>query len=161
MPSLCCQDLPAISGLLAHHGIIFHCDAAQAPCAMDVSRLAESADLISLSGHKVYGPQGIGALYIRRDLQPAIEPVIYGGGRQNGLRSGTVPVPLCAGMAAAVEIVLAEGLDERRLLGVATPEQRQLRFDGFDAQDILEVWPESHLPGFALRQTDVLQSIMG
>ena len=129
---------------------------------MDVSRLAESADLISLSGHKVYGPQGIGALYIRRDLQPAIEPVIYGGGQQNGLRSGTVPVPLCAGMAAAVEIVLAEGLDERRKVAELRnlfvsllqnsrssvsingaswewrhPGNANLRFDSFDAQDIL------------------------
>ena len=57
----------------------------------------EYADLISLSGHKVYGPQGIGALYIRRDAQPGIEPIIHGGGQQNGLRSGTLPVPLWRG----------------------------------------------------------------
>ena len=127
-----------------------------------VSGLAEYADLISLSGHKVYGPQGIGALYIRRDLQPRIEPVIYGGGQQNGLRSGTVPVPLCVGMAAAAEIVRAEGYDEHRRLAklrdlfagllqdssfsVAIngpegewrhPGNSNLRFDGFAAQDIL------------------------
>ena len=53
------QDLSAITALLARHGAIFHCDAAQAPCAMDVSGLAEYADLISLSGHKIYGPQGM------------------------------------------------------------------------------------------------------
>ena len=53
------------------------------------------ADLISLSGHKMYGPQGIGALYLRRDLKESIEPLIYGGGQQEGLRSGTVPMPLC------------------------------------------------------------------
>ena len=156
------QDLSAIAGLLAGHGAIFHCDAAQAPCAMDVSCLVEYADLISLSGHKIYGPQGIGALYVRRDLHSGIEPLIYGGGQQNGLRSGTVPVPLCVGMAAAVEIVRSEGPHER--LKVA--EQRNLfvsllsesgfpvsingpgwerrhsgnanlRFDGFTAQDIL------------------------
>ena len=156
------QDLPAVAGMLARHGIVFHCDAAQAPCAMDVSHLAEYADLISLSGHKVYGPQGIGALYIRRDLQPRLEPVMYGGGQQNGLRSGTVPVPLCVGLAAAAEIVRAEGSDERRRLAkqrdlfvdllqdsgfsVAVngpgrewrhPGNANLRFDGFSAQDIL------------------------
>ena len=107
------QDLPEIARLLARHGVVFHCDAAQAPCAIDTAHLAEYADLISLSGHKVYGPQGIGALYIRRDLHSNIEPMIYGGGQQNGLRSGTVPVPLCVGMAAAVEIVLDEGHCER------------------------------------------------
>ena len=156
------QDLPAITALLGRHGAIFHCDAAQAPCAMDVSRLAEYADLISLSGHKIYGPQGIGALYVRRDLQTEIEPLIYGGGQQNGLRSGTVPVPLCVGMAAAAEIVEAEGFRERpevakqrnlfvnllsdsgfpiTINGPAWdrrhPGNANLRFDGFAAQDIL------------------------
>ena len=156
------QDLPSIAGLLAEHGVIFHCDAAQAPCAMDVSRLAEFADLISLSGHKMYGPQGIGALYIRRDLQPKIEPVIYGGGQQNGLRSGTVPVPLCVGMSAASEIILSEGRSERAKVallrdlfvnllsnsnfsvGINGPDGKwrhpgnaNMRFDGFVAHDIL------------------------
>ena len=156
------QDLPTISALLARQGIAFHCDAAQAPCGMDVSRLAEYTDLISLSGHKIYGPQGIGALYVRRDLQARIEPLIYGGGQQNGLRSGTVPVPLCVGIAAAAEIVLEEGSRERlevakrRNLFVTLlsdisfsiaingpawdrrhPGNANLRFDGFAAQDIL------------------------
>ena len=156
------QDLPAIAALLARHGAIFHCDAAQASCAMDVSRLAENADLISLSGHKIYGPQGIGALYVRRDLQTSIEPIMYGGGQQNGLRSGTVPVPLCVGMAAAAGIVQAEGSLERpevakqrnlfvnllsdsgfpiTINGPAWdrrhPGNANLRFDGFAAQDIL------------------------
>ena len=99
------QDIPVIASILARDGTLFHCDAAQAPCAMDVSELAEHADLISLSGHKLYGPQGIGALYIRRDIQERIEPIIYGGGQQDGLRSGTVPVPLCVGMSTASDIL--------------------------------------------------------
>ena len=157
------QDLPAIAALLAGHGIIFHCDAAQAPCAMNVSQLAEYADLISLSGHKMYGPQGIGALYVRRDLQPSIEPIIYGGGQQNGLRSGTLPLPLCVGMAAAVDILqTTEGtkehsrISEQRDLFIRLfhnsgipvalngpagqwrhPGNANLRFRGFAAEDIL------------------------
>ena len=112
------QDIPRIATLLRRHNVLFHCDAAQAPCAMDVSDLARHADLISLSAHKIYGPQGIGALYIRREIQECIEPIIYGGGQQAGLRSGTVPVPLCVGMAAAAEIVGSlEGTHERERVG--------------------------------------------
>ena len=77
------QDLPRISEMLSSHNIPFHCDAAQAPCAIEIADLANHADMISLSAHKMYGPQGIGALYIRRDLQNRIEPLIYGGGQQN------------------------------------------------------------------------------
>ena len=115
------QDIPRIAELLPPHGIVFHCDAAQAPCAMDVSDFAAYADLISLSAHKFYGPQGIGALYIRRDLKDSIEPMIYGGGQQEGLRSGTVPMPLCVGMGAAAEIIASgEAKEERkRVAGIA------------------------------------------
>ena len=156
------QDLSAIAELLARYEILFHCDAAQAPGAMDVSGLVQYADLISLSGHKMYGPQGIGALYIRREAQRGVEPIIYGGGQQNGLRSGTLPVPLCVGMAAAAEVIRAEGSDERRRVAVQRdmfvgllrdsgfqvaingpegkrrhPGNANLRFGGFAAQDIL------------------------
>ena len=157
------QDLPRIATLLREHDVLFHCDAAQAPCAMGVGDLALYADLISLSGHKVYGPQGIGALYIRRDMQERVEPIIYGGGQQGGLRSGTVPVALCVGMAAAAEIVgSAEGVGERERIGrqrdsfvevvkgsrhpvivngamgnLRHPGNANLRFDGLAAQDIL------------------------
>ena len=157
------QDLPRIATLLREHDVLFHCDAAQAPCAMDVGDLALHADLISLSGHKVYGPQGIGALYVCRDLQERIEPTIYGGGQQGGLRSGTVPVPLCVGMAAAVDIARTpEAVQERRRLAqlrdsfvgplragpfrMATngpvgdcrhPGNANLRFAGLSAQDVL------------------------
>ena len=157
------QDLPRIATLLRGQDVLFHCDAAQAPCAMDVGDLALHADLISLSGHKAYGPQGIGALYIRRDIQERVEPIIYGGGQQGGLRSGTVPTPLCVGMATAVDILRSpEGPEERtrvagqrdsfvRLLrdNIPSPEMNgpmgedrhpgnaNLRFNGFDAPDIL------------------------
>jgi len=109
------QDITRIAELVAERGVLLHCDAAQGPCALDMSLLADHADLISLSGHKMYGPQGIGALYIRRDIQSSVEPIIYGGGQQSDLRSGTVPVPLCVGMAAAAEILqTGEGVSERK-----------------------------------------------
>lgn len=99
------QNVSRISEILSAHSILLHCDAAQAPCAMDIGDLARYADIISFSGHKMYGPQGIGALYIRRELQDSVEPLIHGGGQQNGLRSGTLPLPLCVGMGAAAEFV--------------------------------------------------------
>lgn len=158
------QDLPRIASLLRGHDVLFHCDAAQAPCAMEIGELTLHADLISLSGHKIYGPQGIGALYIRRDIQERVDPIIYGGGQQGGLRSGTLPVPLCVGMAAAVEIVnTPEAIQERRrvaeqrdsFVGMLQtgpfqmtingpvgqwrhPGNANLRFDGVSAQDMLD-----------------------
>lgn len=98
------QDIPAISKAVRKVGAIFHCDAAQAPLALEVGAFADWVDLLSLSSHKMGGPKGLGALYIRRELQSEIEPMIYGGGQQNGLRSGTIPVPLCVGMGKAAEI---------------------------------------------------------
>ena len=157
------QDVPSIAALLKEHEVLFHCDAAQAPCAMDLSDFALHADLVSLSGHKMYGPQGIGALYIRREVQERIEPIIYGGGQQAGLRSGTMPVPLCVGMGAAVDIVWAPAaVSERQrvarqrnafvdslrdwrpslsmngpISGRRHPGNANLRFDEIEAQDIL------------------------
>ncbi len=98
------QDIGRISEITRASGAIFHCDGAQAPCALDMSQFADQIDMISLSAHKMYGPMGIGALYVRRDLQDFIEPVIYGGGQQNNLRSGTLPTPLCVGMGVAATL---------------------------------------------------------
>ena len=159
------QDIPQIAALLAPYGIPLHCDAAQAPCAMDLHGLAGHADLISLSGHKMYGPQGIGALYIRRELQNRIEPLIYGGGQQKGLRSGTIPLPLCVGMGVAASLcVNEEAIDERKRIARQRdfftrqlrhsdvpismngppnehrhPGNANIRFPGYNAQDILGV----------------------
>lgn len=156
------EDIPSISKLARTCGALFHCDAAQAPCAMNMENLATYADLISLSGHKMYGPQGIGALFICRDIHDRIEPLFYGGGQQDGLRSGTVPLPLCVGMAAASEIIVAEGSEARNRIarqremfiallqeagltfdvnGPSTdcrhPGNANIRFDGFDARDVI------------------------
>lgn len=108
------QDIGQISEVVRQTGAVFHCDAAQAPIAMNMRSIAQYADLISLSSHKMYGPKGIGVLYIRRELQNRIEPLIYGGGQQNGLRSGTIPAPLCVGMGAAADILAANSSESER-----------------------------------------------
>ena len=108
------QDIGRISELVRSYGAVFHCDAAQAPIAMNMKSMASHTDILSLSAHKMYGPKGIGAIYISRELQGEIEPLIYGGGQQNGLRSGTVPVPLCVGIGAASDIFAADAAEENR-----------------------------------------------
>lgn len=116
------QDLAAISKAVREHGALFHCDAAQAPGAIDLQGVTEFVDLLSLSGHKMYGPQGIGALFIRRSLQDSVEPIIYGGGQQQNLRSGTVPLALCVGMGAAAALL-------------NTPEESEVRMALRDRRD--------------------------
>ncbi len=108
------QDIASLSEAIRKCGAIFHCDAAQAPMAMTMGSLAVQADMVSLSGHKMYGPKGIGALYIRRGLQDEIEPLIYGGGQQNGIRSGTLPTPLCVGMGAAAQYIGSVEVNKKR-----------------------------------------------
>ncbi len=110
------QDIKQISEAIRKAGAIFHCDAAQAPVSMDLRGFAEDVDILSLSAHKMYGPKGIGTLYIRRELQDHIEPLIYGGGQQKALRSGTVPTPLCVGMGAAAELLNDKEMEQKRTL---------------------------------------------
>ena len=108
------QDIPAISRLVKSHGSLIHCDAAQAPCAMDLSNFTDYVDMISLSGHKIYGPMGVGALYVGRELHKHMSPVLYGAGQQEGLRSGTLPTALCVGLGVAAELFLSSVADIER-----------------------------------------------
>lgn len=128
------QDIKGVSEIVRSYGSVLHCDAAQAPVALEMRRFANDVDLLSLSGHKMYGPKGIGALYIRRDLQGDMEPLIYGGGQQDGLRSGTVPTPLCVGMGAAAELLDAEEAGNMR-------EQLRERRDRFVEKLFDLPWP--------------------
>jgi cysteine desulfurase len=88
--------------------ILFHTDAAQAvgKIKMDVEELG--VDLLSISGHKLYGPKGVGALYVRRRPRVRLAPLITGGGQERGLRSGTVPAPLAVGLGEACRIALEQ-----------------------------------------------------
>jgi cysteine desulfurase len=105
-------------GKLCHdRGVVFHTDAAQAVGKIPLDVEAASVDLLSVSAHKIYGPKGVGALYVRRrDPQVRLEPLFDGGGHERGLRSGTVPVPLVVGFGLAAEISVRERDDEARRL---------------------------------------------
>jgi cysteine desulfurase len=158
------QRIPEIFELVSERGALLHCDGAQAPLAMNLEEISSHVDLLSLSGHKMHGPMGIGALYVRRDIQDTIEPLIYGGGQQNGLRSGTLPTALCVGLGAAARYAggpqaSRDRADVRRLrdllaerlkdmpcsVWVNGPSDSKLRhpgninigFEGIDAADLL------------------------
>jgi cysteine desulfurase len=102
------QDLPAISRLVHDAGALLHSDIAQAAgkIALDVEDL--HLDLASISGHKIYGPKGIGALYVRRRPRVRLTPLFSGGGQERGFRSGTIPAPLAVGLGEACAIAAAE-----------------------------------------------------
>jgi cysteine desulfurase len=103
------QDISALGRLVKQAGAAFHVDAAQAGgrLPLDVGQIP--ADLISLSAHKMYGPKGIGALYLRRRPRMRINPLVTGGGQERGLRSGTLPVPLVVAMGEAARLARVEG----------------------------------------------------
>ncbi|MBR0663196.1 aminotransferase class V-fold PLP-dependent enzyme [Roseomonas hellenica] len=112
------QDLAAIGAIARAAGALFHTDAAQAAGRVPLDVNAIQADLLSLSGHKIYGPKGIGALYVRRRPRARIAPLLSGGGQERGLRSGTLPAPLVVGLGEAARIAASEGtLDAGRIAG--------------------------------------------
>jgi cysteine desulfurase len=110
------QPLAEIGALCRSKGVLFHSDAAQAlgKIALDVE--AMQIDLLSISGHKIYGPKGIGMLYVRRRPRVRLLPLIDGGGQERGLRSGTLPTPLCVGIGRAAAIAGAEMTGEAERL---------------------------------------------
>lgn len=93
-----------IGDFCRQRGILFHVDASQAVGKMPVNVEAIKADLLSLSGHKFYGPKGVGALYVRRAVQRQIKPIIHGGGHERGLRSGTLATHQLVGIGEAARI---------------------------------------------------------
>lgn len=112
------QPLAEIGAICRKKGVFFHTDAAQAFGKIPLDVEAMNIDLMSVSGHKIYGPKGIGALYVRRRPRVRLEAIIHGGGQERGFRSGTLPTPLVAGLGKAAEIAAAEmAAENERLKG--------------------------------------------
>ncbi len=157
------QPIREVGEILSSKETVFHCDASQMPGSIDINVFDKYIDLLSLSAHKMYGPQGVGALFVRRELQTQVAPLFYGGSQQNGIRPGTVPVPLCVGMGAAAELAAISSAtgDRNRLsqlrdkfweelqatkwdvslngpaLTARHPGNLNVCFNGFVAQDVL------------------------
>ncbi len=125
------QPTTEIGRLCKSHGVLFHVDAAQACGKIPVDVEAMGIDLLSTSAHKVYGPKGIGILFVRsRNPHVSLEPLFYGGGQEKGLRPGTLPVPLIVGMGSAFEMAQKEMEEEgKRLLTL-----RRRLLDGLQKQ---------------------------
>jgi cysteine desulfurase len=102
------QDVGAVGALCRERGITFHVDAAQAVGKVAIDVQAMGIDLLSLTAHKTYGPKGIGALYVRRNPPLGLRPLIYGGGQEFGLRSGTLATHQAVGMGLAFELAERE-----------------------------------------------------
>jgi cysteine desulfurase len=156
------QPLAEIAAIVKPHGALLHTDAAQAAGKVPLDVAAMGVDLLSLTGHKCYGPKGSGALYVRRQKpRLALECLIDGGGHENGLRSGTLNVPGIVGLAKAAEICqqemaqesarlsslrdrllngLRENLDGLRLNGCAVrrlPHNLHVSFDAVEGEALL------------------------
>ena len=97
-------DIDTIAGIVAEHGALFHVDAAQSAGRLTIDARQTPVSLLSVSGHKIYGPKGVGVLFARRGVRQCLQPLLHGGAHENGLRSGTLPTHQIAGMGRAAEI---------------------------------------------------------
>jgi len=162
------QDVAAVGRLCRSRGVLFHVDAAQSAGKLPIDVERDCIDLLALTAHKVHGPKGVGALVVRREPRLGLVPLVYGGGQELGLRSGTVPTHQVAGMGTAMRIAgeqmdadgrritaLRErlwsglaGLPGVRLNGHATrraPGILNVAFDGVEGESLL-----FELPGLAV-----------
>ncbi len=139
------HEIEKIGTLCRERGVLFHVDAAQSLGKVPVDVRVLNVDLLSLSAHKMYGPKGIGALYVRRDPKVNIDAQIHGGGHERGMRSGTLPTHQIVGLGEAAKIAQQEMAEEsKRLLAY---RERFL--------DLLTELPDIHLNG------DVSQRVAG
>lgn len=172
------HDVAQIGALTRKHGVFFHCDASQTVGKVAINVLAMGIDLLSLSGHKLYGPKGVGALYIRRkDPRVRLLPQMHGGGHERGYRSGTLNVPLIVGLGMACCLARDEmasnqlhllALRQRLLdhlkevepvingdMGLRLAGNLNLRFAGVAASDVL-----AGLSGVALSTSSACSQVV-
>lgn len=159
------QNLAEIAAITSERGILFHVDAAQSMGKISLKVTDMPIDLLSLSAHKVYGPKGIGALYLRKKPRVRVEPLLHGGGHEQGMRSGTLATHQIVGMGEAFalleenelkkEIHFIKNLRERFLQGLkkinnislnhdltlSVPNILNVRFEGMIADAILDQLP--------------------
>jgi cysteine desulfurase len=111
------QPVQEIAEICRSKGIIFHCDAVQGAGRVEIDMQKFKADLLTITAHKIYGPKGIGALYIRRKPRVRIEAQIHGGGHERGFRSGTLPTHQIVGFGEAARLAKLEMAEENRRIG--------------------------------------------
>jgi cysteine desulfurase len=127
------QPVAEIGAMCREAGVLFHCDATQSVGKEDVNVESMNIDLLSCSGHKMYGPKGVGALYVRRrNPRVRLEPIIHGGGHERGFRSGTLNVPGIVGMAYALELCNENRAEEQQRIAAMRDRLQQQLSDGLD-----------------------------
>jgi cysteine desulfurase len=141
------HPLAEVGRIAKHHGVLFHSDATQGVGKIPVGVDAIGVDLLSLSAHKIYGPKGVGALYLRsRDPRVRIAPLVEGGGQERGLRSGTLNVPGIVGLGKACQIAGAVMAEESKRLAALRDRLQQTLTRELD-HVTLNGHPVERLPG--------------
>lgn len=133
------QPINDVVAIAAEHGIPVHTDAVQAVGHVPVDFAASGVDALTLTGHKLGGPYGVGALVVRREVP--VRPLVHGGGQERDIRSGTLDTPAIAGFAAAVELAVKQQADHATRVGALRDEL---------VRRVTEVVPDAHLHGAAL-----------
>ncbi len=141
----CANDLMALGTIAREQGVLFHVDAAQSAGKLPVDLRQLPVDLMSFSAHKVYGPKGVGALFVRREPRVDLAAQIHGGGHERGMRSGTLATHQLAGMGDAFRLAAAELESDHRNISLL----RKRFLTGLQALDdwTLNGHPEQHAPG--------------
>ncbi|MED6253647.1 cysteine desulfurase [Ataeniobius toweri] len=140
------QPIKEIGQICRSKGVFFHTDAAQAVGKIPISVSDWKVDLMSISGHKIYGPKGVGALYVQRRPRVRLEPLQNGGGQERGLRSGTVPTPLAVGLGAACSVAQEEmEYDHQRVSMLANRLVQKIMTEIPDV--VMNGDPEERYPG--------------